>query len=82
MKTTENVKILFRPTPLLPLPIILNLKFMERKVLQTYTLKESGVNVVKKVIIDFIPLVSAICTEKRIKQKIKVSDCHVSKEWI
>ena len=64
IKTTEYGKILWRPTSLLPLPKNVNLKFMESKVLQTYTLKESWVNVIKEVVIDFIACVCAIYTEK------------------
>ena len=62
MKTTENDKILLGPTSLLLPAKIVNLNFIERKVFQTHTLKESCVNVIKKVIIDFIPCVSALCT--------------------
>lgn len=64
IKTTEYGKILWRQISLLPLPKNVNLKFMESKVLQTYTLKESWVNVIKEVVIDFIACVCAISTEK------------------
>lgn len=64
IKTTEYGKILSRQISLLPLPKNVNLKFMESKVLQTYTLKESWVNVIKEVVIDFIACVCAISTEK------------------